>query len=63
MKLAIAITGAVLGVCAAAGAICFANYAKTTDKPTIGGFFDAAKKCCAKCTEEVCECAEAEEML
>lgn len=63
MKVAIAITGAVLGVCAAAGAICFANYAKTAEKPTLGGFFEAAKKFCEKKPDDVSVCMDAEEML
>lgn len=52
MKVAFAIVGAVVGVCAAAGAVCFAKYAKTTDTPTIKGFFEAAKNICPCCNDE-----------
>lgn len=51
MKVAFAIVGAVVGVFAA-GAVCFAKYAKTTDTPTIKGFFKAAKNTCPCCNEE-----------
>lgn len=52
MKVAFAIVGAVVGVFAAAGAVCFAKYAKTTDTPTIKGFFKAAKNICPCCNDE-----------
>lgn len=52
MKVAFAIVGAVVGVFAAAGAVCFAKYAKTTDTPTIKGFFKAAKNTCPCCNDE-----------
>lgn len=58
MKIALAIVGAFLGVCAAAGAICFANYAKSTDKPTIDGFFTEVKKACTKIPTAVDGCSE-----
>lgn len=48
MKIALAIGGALIGVCAAAGAICFSKYAKGTDNPSIEGFCDAVKKFCEK---------------
>lgn len=52
MKIVFAIAGAVVGVCAAAGAVCFAKYAKTTDAPTLKGFFESAKNFCPCCNED-----------
>ena len=48
MKIAIAIGGALLGLCAVAGAVCFSQYAKNTEDPSIEGFCDAVKKFCGK---------------
>lgn len=52
MKIALAIAGAVVGACAAVGAVCFVKYARSTDTRSFDGFINSLKSMCP-CHDDV----------